>query len=257
MLPTTMTAAVLHGPGDLRIETRPIPAVEPTDVAVDVEFCGICGTDLHYWDGWTFDAWLPNYDQPWVPGHEFTGKVAAVGSAVPDLSVGDCVVGGMYAGPDGRSYPIASTFWTFASCAAEVEVDTETGTVRVVKAAASATTGTAVNPHSIETQLEGGIGQEIGPTLFEQLVWDDGGQLVNAALLDYPLPTMETMPEYAPRFVDHPFEGGPFGAKGMGEIGSVVVPGAVVNAVYDATGVLFHEIPLTPHKIIEGLEGQA
>ena len=136
-------------------------------------------------------------------------------------------------------------------------MDTETGTVRVVKAAASATTGTAVNPHSIETQLEGGIGQEIGPTLFEQLVWDDGGQLINSALLDYPLPTMETMPEYAPRYVDHPFEGGPFGAKGMGEIGSVVLPGAVVNAVYDATGVLFHEVPLLPHKIIEGLEGRA
>ena len=92
MLPTTMTAAVLHGPGDLRIETRPVPSVEPTDVAVDVAFCGICGTDLHYWDGWTFDAWLPNYDQPWVPGHEFTGTVVAVGGAVPDLTVGDRVV---------------------------------------------------------------------------------------------------------------------------------------------------------------------
>ncbi len=92
MLPTTMTAAVLHGPGDLRIETRPVPTVEPNDVAVDVAFCGICGTDLHYWDGWTFDAWLQNYDQPWVPGHEFTGTVAAVGSAAPNLQVGDRVV---------------------------------------------------------------------------------------------------------------------------------------------------------------------
>ena len=72
--------------------------------------------------------------------------------------------------------------------------------------------------------------------------------------MDYPLPTMETMPEYAPDFVDHPFEGGPFGAKGMGEIGSVVVPGAVLNAVYDATGVLFHEVPLLPYKILEGLD---
>ncbi len=190
-----------------------------------------------------------------APGVAYGELVQRIGA--PLAATGECVVGGMYQGPDGNSYPIASTFWTFASCAAEVEVDTETGTVRVVKAAASATTGTAVNPHSIETQLEGGIGQEIGPTLFEQLVWDDGGQLINAALLDYPLPTMETMPEYAPRYVDHPFEGGPFGAKGMGEIGSVVLPGAVVNAVYDATGVLFHEVPLLPHKIIEGLEAKA
>ena len=172
----------------------------------------------------------------------------------PFAATGDCVVGGAYRAPDGQDYPIASTFWTFASCAAEVEVDTETGQVRLVKAAAAATTGTAVNPRSIETQLEGGVGQELGPTLFEQLVWDEGGQLINSALLDYPLPTMETMPAYAPELVDHPFEGGPFGAKGMGEIGSVILPGAVVNAVYDATGVLFHDIPLLPHKVLGALD---
>ena len=171
-------------------------------------------------------------------------------------ATGECIVGGTYAAPDGNEYPIASTFWTFASCAAEVEVDTETGQVTLVRAAASATTGTAVNPHSIETQLEGGVGMELGPTLFEQLVWDDGGQLVNAALMDYPLPTMQTMPEYQPRYVEHPFEGGPFGAKGMGEIGSVVVPGAVLNAVYDATGVLMHEVPLLPYKVLEALDGK-
>ncbi len=174
----------------------------------------------------------------------------------PIAATGECVVGGTYRAPDGNDYPIASTFWTFASCAAEVEIDAETGQVRVVKAAAAATTGTAVNPLSIETQLEGGMGQEIGPTLFEQMVWDDGGQLLNAALLDYPLPTMETMPEYAPRLVDHPFEGGPFGAKGMGEIGAVVVPGAVLNAVYDATGVLLHEAPLLPHKVLAALDAR-
>ncbi len=92
MLPKTMTAAVLYGPGDLRIETREVPTVEPNDVAVKVAFCGICGTDLHYWDGWTFDAWLPNYDEPWVPGHEFTGTIAAVGTNIDDSQVGDRIV---------------------------------------------------------------------------------------------------------------------------------------------------------------------
>ena len=174
----------------------------------------------------------------------------------PLAAQGECIVGGTYDAPDGKTYPIASTFWTFASCAAEVEIDAETGQVRIVKAAASATTGTAINPRSIETQLEGGVGQELGPTLFERMTWDDGGQLLNAALLDYPLPTMETMPDYEPRYVDHPFEGGPFGAKGMGEVGAVVVPGAVLNAVYDATGVLFHEMPLLPHKILEALDAR-
>ena len=178
-------------------------------------------------------------------------------SGGPLAAMGECVVGGTWKGPDGKEYPIASTFWTFASCAAEVEVDTETGQVRLVKAAASATTGTAVNPKSIETQLEGGVGQELGPTLFEQLVWSEDGQLMNPTLMDYPLPTMQTMPEYFPSFVDDPFEGGPFGAKGMGEIGSVIVPGAVLNAVHDATGVMFHEVPLLPYKVLEALDADA
>jgi CO/xanthine dehydrogenase Mo-binding subunit len=175
----------------------------------------------------------------------------------PVAATGECVVGGTWKAPDGNEYPIASTFWTFASCAAEVEVDTETGQVRLVKAAASATTGTAINPHSIETQLEGGVGQELGPTLFEQMVWSDDGQLMNPTLMDYPLPTMQTMPEYYPRYVEHPFEGGPFGAKGMGEIGAVIVPGAVLNAVHDATGVMFHDVPLLPYKVLEAIDASA
>jgi len=88
-------------------------------------------------------------------------------------------------------------------------------------------------------------------------VWGEGGQLLNAALVDYPLPTMETMPDYRPAMVEHPYPGGPFGAKGMGEIGSVIVPGAVLNAVYDATGILFHEVPLLPHLVLEALDAKA
>jgi CO/xanthine dehydrogenase Mo-binding subunit len=68
---------------------------------------------------------------------------------------------------------------------------------------------------------------------------------------------MQTMPHYEPRFVEHPFDGGPFGAKGMGEIGAVIVPGAVLNAVNDATGVMFHEVPLLPYKVLEALDSRA
>ena len=172
-------------------------------------------------------------------------------------AIGDCIVGGTFSAPDGNEYPIASTFWTFAAAGAEVEVDTQTGEVTLVRASASANVGTAVNPQSILNQLEGGISMEMGPTLFEQMVWDEGGQLLNAALVDYPLPTMETMPDYRPAMVEHPYPGGPFGAKGMGEIGSVIVPGAVLNAVYDATGILFHEVPLLPHLVLEALDAKA
>ncbi|MCH8848008.1 MAG: xanthine dehydrogenase family protein molybdopterin-binding subunit, partial [Chloroflexi bacterium] len=178
-------------------------------------------------------------------------------SGGPLSALGECVVGGTYTAPDGTEYPIASTFWSFASAAAEVEVDTDTGEVRVLRMGAASNVGKAVNPDSVRTQLEGGVGMELGPTLFEQLVWDEGGQLLTAALMDYPLPTMETSPVYRPEIVEHPLEGGPFGAKGMGEIGSVITPAAVLNAVYDATGVMFHEVPLLPHKVLEALEGSS
>ncbi len=92
MLPETMTAAVLHGPRDLRIEQCATPPVGAGDVAVRVHVCGICGTDLHYWDGWEFDAWFPPHPDPWVPGHEFTGTVVAVGEGVQGLSTGARVV---------------------------------------------------------------------------------------------------------------------------------------------------------------------
>jgi len=92
VLPATMTAAVLYGPGDLRVEQRPVPAVGPSDVAVRVHTVGICGTDLHYWDGWRFDSWLRNLDRPWILGHEFTGTVAATGDEVHQFAPGHEVV---------------------------------------------------------------------------------------------------------------------------------------------------------------------
>ena len=173
----------------------------------------------------------------------------------PLSAKGECRVGGTHVDSSGARYPISSTFWTFASAGAEVEVSRETGEVRVSRATCAVNVGKAINPISVHTQLEGGLGMELGPTLFERLVWDDAGQLLTSSLLDYPLPTMETMPEYRTDFVEPHFQGGPFGAKGMGEISSVVLPAAVLNAVYDATGVLFHEVPLTPETVLRALEG--
>ena len=175
----------------------------------------------------------------------------------PLSAIGDCEVGGTFTGPDGSEYPITSTFWTFAAAGAEVEVDTETGQIRILRMGAAANAGTVINPRSVLTQLEGGLGMELGPILFERMTWDEGGQLLNAALMDYPLPTMETMPEYHPSTVEFPFPGGPFGAKGMGEIASVVAPAAVINAVYDAIGVQIHEVPLLPHIVLAALDSVA
>jgi carbon-monoxide dehydrogenase large subunit len=177
-----------------------------------------------------------------------------VGAQGGPLSMfGECEVGGTYVDTEGRSYPISSTFWTFASAGADVEVSTETGEVRLTKVSSAVNVGKAINPVSVHRQIEGGLGMELGPTLFERLVWDDTGQLLTSSLLDYPLPTMSTMPEYATALVEPHFKGGPYGAKGMGEVGSVVLPAAVLNAVYDATGVLFHSVPLDPETVLRAL----
>ena len=171
----------------------------------------------------------------------------------PLSALGECEVGGRYVDAEGRSYPITSTFWTFAAAGAEVEVSRDTGHITVTHMSCAVNVGKAVNPVSVHRQMEGGLGMELGPTLFERLVWDDAGQLLTSSLLDYPLPTMSTMPQYATEMVEPHFEGGPYGAKGMGEVGSVVVPAAVLNAVYEATGVLFHEVPLTPEVVLRAL----
>jgi 2-desacetyl-2-hydroxyethyl bacteriochlorophyllide A dehydrogenase len=96
----TMPAAVLHGPGDLRIESRPVPRPGPEDVVAEVSHCGICGTDLHMvLDGWG----RPGS----VGGHEWSGRIVSIGGDVPDLSVGDAVVGGPPPGC-GRCHPCLS-----------------------------------------------------------------------------------------------------------------------------------------------------
>ena len=188
------------------------------------------------------------------PGRNIGFKELVQRHGEPVAEKGACVVGGLYTDETGRQYPITSTFWSFASAAAEVEVSPETGEIRIVKMAAAANLGKAINPRSAKAQLEGGIAMDMGPTLFEKLVWDDSGQLLNTHLMDYPLPSMELVPEYAPILVEHPLEGAPFGAKGIGEVGTVITPAAIVNAVYDATGILFHELPLTPDVVLAALE---
>ena len=178
--------------------------------------------------------------------------VAANGA--PLVQYGQCEVGGEYVDEQGTRYPVASTFWTFAAAGAEVEVSRETGQITLSKVSCAVNVGKAVNPVSVHKQIEGGLGMELGPTLFERLVWDDDGQLLTSSLLDYPLPTMSTMPGYETVLVEPGFPGGPYGAKGMGEVGSVVLPAAVLNAVYDATGVRFHSVPLHPEAVLRALE---
>ena len=135
-----------------------------------------------------------------------------------------------------------------------VEVDGETGEVKILKYAAVHDCGFVMNPMMVEGQLHGGIVQGLGGALYEQLVYDDAGQLLTTTFMDYPIPTSMEVPiiEAANHQTPSPFT--PYGTKGVGESGPVGAPAAIASAVEDALsplGVKIRELPLKPQNVWE------
>jgi CO/xanthine dehydrogenase Mo-binding subunit len=144
-------------------------------------------------------------------------------------------------------------YWFPSASAAEVEVDLETGQIKVVKFISVGDTGTAVNPSHCRQQLLGSAVTHLGLTLFEEMVFEEG-QLLNGSLLDYQIPSLKDLPgHFEPILVEVPHDTGPFGAKGVGETGTLTVSPAIANAVEDAIGVRIRDLPITPEKILRGL----
>ena len=150
--------------------------------------------------------------------------------------------------------------WTdaygFAAHAAEVEVDTETGEVKLLKATTFHDCGYPLNRQIVEGQVEGCVSNAQGQALSESIDLVEG-QLMNASFLTYRLPISLDMPEYADGIVETVDPYGPFGAKEVGEGALAGLLGAIGNAVYDATGVRITDLPITPDKVLKGLEAQA
>ena len=143
---------------------------------------------------------------------------------------------------------------SFAAHFALVEVDTLTGNVSVVRYVAAYDSGRIMNPRAAVNQVEGGVSQTLGLTLSEELVTDGAsGVTLNGSFLEHKCPTIGQYPEIETIFVEMDDPIAPFGAKALGEPPSVPVAAAVINAVYDAVGVRFTEIPLTADKVLEGL----
>jgi CO/xanthine dehydrogenase Mo-binding subunit len=151
--------------------------------------------------------------------------------------------------PEGTgSYAEGPVFWEVCVGAAEVEVDEDTGHVRVIKTATIADVGRALNPLLIERQDEGGTLQGLGNALYEEMIFEDG-LLLNDTLFDYRVPTFEDLPEEMHCIVVENGDGpGPYGAKGCGEGSLAAVTAAVATAVADA-GIPVTELPLTPERV--------
>jgi CO/xanthine dehydrogenase Mo-binding subunit len=145
--------------------------------------------------------------------------------------------------------------WRFGAQAVEVEVDRETGVVRVLKVVSAQDVGTAVNPPLIEGQLEGGVVMGLGYALGEELVLDEG-KTINPTFSDYRIPFAQDIPPIELINLESPLPQGPFGAKGIGELGNFGIAPAIANAIHKAAGVRLTEIPMTPERVLAALEAQ-
>jgi 4-hydroxybenzoyl-CoA reductase subunit alpha len=148
-----------------------------------------------------------------------------------------------------------SPAYSFMTQAAEVEVDTHTGKVKVVKIVASHDCGRAINPMLVEGQLDGSVVGGMGQALYED-VMTDRGQVLNPTFLDYGIPTAMEIPSITSVEVETNDPEGPFGAKESGEGTQLAPAPAIINAIYDAIGVRFQSLPVTPEKVLEALQGK-
>ena len=175
------------------------------------------------------------------------GNIIGVGSYIPD-----------YTSPapgTGLSENI-TPFWMIGGTGVEIEIDTQTGAITVLKMINAADLGLPLNPKVVETQLSGAALMQYGFTLFENMLFDNG-QLTNGSLADYKIPGINDIPPIIENhIVDARQTTGPFGAKGVGESATFGVSPAIANAIHDAVGVRLTELPLTPESIFNALQAK-
>ncbi len=154
--------------------------------------------------------------------------------------------------PDHSRYGNESGAYNFAAQAVEVEVDRGTGQVQLKEIAAVVDCGTVIHPSAAQGQVEGAVTQGIGLAMTEFFDWHNGTP-TDPQFIDYPLPSAGFVPKIHVAFADSYEPSGPFGAKGLGEIGLDAIPAAIANAIANAVGVRIHELPITADKIHRAL----
>jgi CO/xanthine dehydrogenase Mo-binding subunit len=171
------------------------------------------------------------------------GNIIGTGSYIPK-----------YVPPDQNGLtPEATPFWMVGGGGVEVEVDTETGHVRVTKLVNVVDVGRPINPRIVETQISGAAVMQFGFTMQEKMEFD-AGQVTNASLADYKIPSILDIPiDMHNEAVEANQGSGPFGAKGVGESGTFAVSPAIANAIEDAVGVRLTSLPLTAESVYRAL----
>jgi CO/xanthine dehydrogenase Mo-binding subunit len=175
------------------------------------------------------------------------GNIIGTGTYKPD-----------YVPPDANGLTTNATpFWMVAGTGVEIEVDTETGHVRITRLINVADVGKPINPKIVETQLSGASLMQLGFSMFEKMHLD-GGQVTNASLADYKIPGIHDVPLLMENeTVETSQENGPFGAKGVGELATFGLSPAIANAIDDAIGVRLTELPLNAEAVFRAIRAKA
>ena len=157
-------------------------------------------------------------------------------------------------GEDLSTYDIHYSY-CFASCSVAVKVNKTTGQVKVLKIAVAQDVGKAIHPINIIGQIEGAAAMGIGMGLQEDFIVN-GETVVTDTLKKIKVPTINDIPEIESIIIEESQLEGPYGAKGMGEVGLNPVAPAIANAIYDAAGIRLTSLPMTPDKVLAALEAQ-
>jgi CO/xanthine dehydrogenase Mo-binding subunit len=175
------------------------------------------------------------------------GNIVGSGIYKPDYAPGAAATG---------LTPNVTPFWMVGGAAVEVEVDTDTGHVRIAKIVNVIDCGRQINPRIVETQISGASLMQLGFTMFEKMHLD-GGQVTNASLADYKIPGILDVPAVmVNEAIDAYQHNGPFGAKGAGESATLCLSPAIANAIDDAVGVRLTQLPLTPEAVLRALRAK-
>lgn len=177
------------------------------------------------------------------------GNIVGMGTFIPS-----------YKSPDteqGQSSNITPN-WMIGASGVEVEVDTETGHLKILKFENVVDCGVAINPKIVETQISGAAIMQLGMALYERMEFDEVGQLRNASFSDYKIPGIHDIPrKIGCDIVESEQTNGPFGAKGVGESATFGVASAIAEAIEDAVGVRIMSLPITPEAVYQALVEKA
>jgi carbon-monoxide dehydrogenase large subunit len=171
------------------------------------------------------------------------GPIVGSGSYMPDFASAQ-------SDPETSQGGHPNVHYTVGAAGVVLEVDLETGKMKVRRVALAVDVGKAINPTTVEGQIVGGMLQGLATVLYEDMRWDDAGRLLNPNFTDYKIPTSLDMPEVViPIIIEVPQPDGPFGARGVGEHTMIPAAPMIANAVADATGLRITSMPITAEKV--------